>query len=84
MGVSEEVRRRLGKTGDDEVGEVLVCRLYKKMGKQRFNGNFRYVTKDISRGVFGACITCHSAKRATIKKTITIHERELSHLARVP
>ena len=26
------------------------------------------------------CITCHSAQGATIKKTITIHEWELSHL----
>ena len=34
IGVSKEVRRRLGKTGDYEVGEVLVCRLYKKMGNR--------------------------------------------------
>ena len=52
MGVSKEVRRRLGKTGGYEVGEVLVCRLYKKMGKQRFNVNFRYIIRDIFKGMF--------------------------------
>ena len=31
LGASKKVRRRLGKTGDDEITEVLVCRLYKKM-----------------------------------------------------
>ena len=48
----EEVRRRLGKTGKYEVGEVLVCKLYKKMGKQRLNVNLRYIIRDVNNGIF--------------------------------
>ena len=42
MDVSKTVRQRLGKTSGYEIGEVLVCRLYKKIGSKSLNVNFRY------------------------------------------
>ena len=48
--VSKTVRQRLGKTTDYEIGEVLVCRLYKKIGSKKINVNFRYKTKGVDKG----------------------------------
>ena len=48
--VSRTVRQRLGKTTDYEIGEVLVCRLYKKIGSKRLNVNFRYKIKGVNKG----------------------------------
>ena len=40
--VSDEVRKKLGKTGLYEVGEEIICRLYLKLGDAKFNANIRY------------------------------------------
>ena len=48
MGESEELWRRLG----TQVREVLVCRLYNKMGTQSFNVNLIYIFKDVENGTF--------------------------------
>ena len=48
--VSKTVRQRLGKTTDYEIGEVLVCRFYKKIGSKRLNVNFRYKIKGVNKG----------------------------------
>ena len=41
--VSSEVRRRLGKKDKFEVGEMLICRLYRNEDEGRFNVNIRWL-----------------------------------------
>ena len=40
--VNRQVRQMLGKKGDYEVGEILVCRKYFKLKKYTFNVNYEY------------------------------------------
>ena len=41
--VSTEVRRRLGKKDKYEVGEMLICRLYRQDDAGKFNVNIRWL-----------------------------------------
>ena len=40
--VSNEIRKRLGKTCKYEIGEILICRLYKKDKEGKLNVNIRW------------------------------------------
>ena len=42
LNVSNYIRKHLGKTDKYGVGDTLICRVYKKLGNQRFNVNYRY------------------------------------------
>ena len=73
--VSTEVRRRLGKKDKYEVGEMLICRLYRQDDAGKFNvtiidNHFRYAY----------CSTCHSRQGTSISGNITIHEWQKSYL----
>ena len=39
--VSNQIRKHLGKKDKNEVGDILICRVYKKFGSKRFNVNYR-------------------------------------------
>ena len=47
LNVSSYIRKHLGKKDKYEVGEILVCRLYKKYGNNKFNVNYRYRIKEL-------------------------------------
>ena len=49
--VSKYIRNNLGKTDNYEVGEVLICRKYKKIGGTKFNDNYRFKIVNISGNV---------------------------------
>ena len=40
--VSNQIRKHIGKKDKYEVGETLICRVYKKFGSKRFNVNYRF------------------------------------------
>ena len=40
--VSDQIRKNLGKKNKYEVGETLICRVYKKFACKRFNVNYRF------------------------------------------
>ena len=42
LNVSNYIRKHLGKKDKYEVGDTLICRVYKNLGNQRFNVNYRY------------------------------------------
>ena len=45
--VGNTIRKQLNKSGPYEVGEVLICRKYKKLGKTTFNANFKYTVVEV-------------------------------------
>ena len=49
--VSNYIRSNLGKTDKYEVGEILICRKYKKVGNTKFNVNYRFRVVNISGNV---------------------------------
>ena len=42
LNASYYIRKHVGKTEQYEVGDTLICRVYKNLGTQRFNVNYRY------------------------------------------
>ena len=67
MGEPEELWRRLGTTGGYQVREVLVCRLYNKMGTQSFNVNLIYIFKDVENGTFDLEVIRSGEKFKTVR-----------------
>ena len=49
--VANEVRKRLGKKGKYEAGEILICRLYRKEDEGKFNVNIRWRVLDANNGM---------------------------------
>ena len=49
--VSNAIRKSLGKTDKYEVGEILICRLYKKANNVKFNVNYRFRIVSISKNI---------------------------------
>ena len=49
--VSNAIRKSLGKTDKYEVGEILICRLYKKTNNVKFNVNYRFRIVSISKNI---------------------------------
>ena len=49
--VANEVRKRLGKKGRYEAGEILICRLYRNDGEGKFNVNIRWKALDANNGM---------------------------------
>ena len=49
--VSNYIRNNLGKTDKYEVGEILTCRAYKKIGGNQFMFNYRFKIVNISGNV---------------------------------
>ena len=40
--MSNQIRKHIGKKDKYEVGETLICRVYKKFGSKRFNVNYLF------------------------------------------
>ena len=51
LAVSNAIRKSLGKTDKYEVGEILICRLYKKTNNVKFNVNYRFRIVSISKNI---------------------------------
>ena len=49
--VSNAIRKSLGKTDKYEVGEILICRLYKKTNHVKSNVNYRFKIVSISKNI---------------------------------
>ena len=49
--VASEVRKRLGKKGKYEAGEILICRLYRNDDQRKFNVNIRWSVLDANNGM---------------------------------
>ena len=49
--VSNAIRKSLGKTDKYEMGEILICRLYKKTNNVKFNVNYRFKIVSISKNI---------------------------------
>ena len=49
--VASEVRKRLGKKGKYEAGEILICRLYRNDDEGKFNVNIRWKVLDANNGM---------------------------------
>ena len=64
--VSTEVRRRLGKKDKYEVGEMLICRLYRKDDKGKFNVNIRWLITKVE----GNMITIQDIKDKEHVRTV--------------
>ena len=67
--VSNEIRKRLGKTCRYEIGEILICRLYKKDKEGKLNVNIRWKIANIE----GYKITIQDIKDAEHIRTFDIH-----------
>ena len=65
--VSSEVRKRLGKKDKYEVGEVLICRLYRKDDKGKFNVNIRWMITKVE----GNMITIEDIKDKDNVRTVS-------------
>ena len=52
LAVSNAIRKSLGKSDKYEVGEILICRLYKNTNNVKFNVNYRFRIVSISKNIF--------------------------------
>ena len=64
--VSSEVRRRLGKKDKYEVGEMLICRLYRNEDEGKFNVNIRWLITNVE----GNMITIQDIKDKDDVRTV--------------
>ena len=65
--VSSEVRRRLGKKDKYEVGEMLICRLYRNEEEGKFNVNIRWLITKVE----GTMITIEDIKDKDYVRTVS-------------
>ena len=65
--VSSEVRRRLGKKDKYEVGEMLICRLYRNEEEGKFNVNIRWLITKVE----GNMITIQDIKDKKAVRTVS-------------
>ena len=67
LNVSNYIRKHLGKKDKYEVGDTLICRVYKNLGNQRFNVNYRYRIISMTLPTLTANEVCPKGKAVTLE-----------------
>ena len=65
--MSNYIRKHLGKKNKYEVGDTLICRVYKNLGNQRFNVNYRYRIISMTLPTVTANEVCPKGKAVTLE-----------------
>ena len=68
LNVSNSIRKHLGKTDKYEVGDTLICRVYKNLGNQRFNVNYGYRIISMILPMVTANEACPKGKAVILEK----------------